>query len=532
MSLREWIGKSGIVLRGAKYSTKGHEYLNTIIDDDHPWQIYMKGAQVAMSTTMLIKTLYVAEHLGKKAVYYFQNDGQVSDFSNDRCQTMLDETPYLASRVRSTNNVGLKQIGPGALYLRGLFTLSQVKSIDCDMVITDETDECKEALIDYAVDRMMHSDLQWFASLSQPSFPGYGIDKQFKQTDQRYWNLICPSCGKYNCLELDFPENFLAIPDSKKRTFPDGATHYRGCKSCEAKLQMSQGEWVALRPDRKDKRGYHLSQLYTQIKPPNLPNIATKIMKEWEDYKVGHNKIARFTVSVLGFPYGGGNARVDEKLLDFIEGDHGFSYRETGAYMGVDQGDQLHIAIGIISGSFFKWVHFEETDDWNKLDELMIRFGVSYAVVDAMPNKWPAKQFCSRFPKQASIQYFQGKELKKGTELLSGTLEIPSVSVDRTSSLDSMIDRMEQGLVMLPNRKECRGTNLAALERSRYHCKQLIAKEEMTNSGVMRRVFIGGQGIENHFAMAMNSSLIAAYELGYGAAAPMIVPVFRKFGTA
>jgi hypothetical protein len=95
-----------------------------------------------------------------------------------------------------------------------------------------------------------------------------------------------------------------------------------------------------------------------------------------------------------------------------------------------------------------------------------------------------------------------------------------------------MIDRMEQGLVMFPNRKECRGTNLTALERSRYHCKQLIAKEEMTNSGVMRRVFIGGQGIENHFAMAMNSSLIAAYELGYGAAAPMIVPVFRKFGTA
>ena len=216
-------------------------------------------------------------------------------------------------------------------------------------------------------------------------------------------------------------------------------------------------------------------------------------MKEWEDYKVGHNKIALFTVSVLGFPYGGGNARVDEKLLDFIEGDHGFSYRETGAYMGVDQGDQLHIAIGIISGSFFKWVYFEETDDWNKLDELMIRFGVSYAVVDAMPNKRPAKQFCSRFPKQASIQYFQGKELKKGTELLSGTLEIPTVSVDRTSSLDSMIDRMEQGLVMFPNRKECRGTNLAALERSRYHCKQLIAKEEMTNSGVMRRVFMGGK---------------------------------------
>ena len=57
---------------------------------------------------------------------------------------MLDETPYLASRVRSTNNVFLKQVGPGALYLRGLYTLSQVKTIDCDKVVTDETDECKD----------------------------------------------------------------------------------------------------------------------------------------------------------------------------------------------------------------------------------------------------------------------------------------------------------------------------------------------------------------------------------------------------
>jgi len=200
--------------------------------------------------------------------------------------------------------------------------------------------------------------------------------------------------------------------------------------------------------------------------------------------------------------------------------------------MGVDQGDQLHISVGIISGKFFKWVHFEETDNWNRLDELMVQFGVSYAVVDAMPNKWPAKQFCSRFPRQASIQYFQGRQLKLGTELLSGNIEIPVVNVDRTSSLDSMIDRMEQGVVMLPGRKECRGTSLTALERVRYHCKQLIAKEEMTNSGVMRRVFIGGQGIENHFAMAMNSCLIAAYELGRKGAAPMVMPVFRKFATA
>ena len=98
----------------------------------------------------------------------------------------------------------------------------------------------------------------------------------------------------------------------------------------------------------------------------------------------------------------------------------GFSYKETGSYMGVDQGDQLHISVGIISGKFFKWVHFEETDNWNRLDELMVQFGVSYAVVDAMPTSGPPSNSAHVFPRKPQFNIFRGKQLKLGTELLSG----------------------------------------------------------------------------------------------------------------
>ena len=104
MSLREWISKVGVVLRGAKYTTKGHEYLDDIIDDDHPWQVFMKGAQVAMSTTMLIKPLYISEHLGKKPFTIFRmiNRFRIFQMTDARQCLMKHLTWRLVSEARTT----------------------------------------------------------------------------------------------------------------------------------------------------------------------------------------------------------------------------------------------------------------------------------------------------------------------------------------------------------------------------------------------------------------------------------------------
>ncbi len=117
----EWIRFAKIMVRGGTYRTEGgHEYLEQIIKDDHPDQVFMKAAQVAISTWMLIKSLYVAEHLGMKSLYFFQDDDAVSDFSNDRCLPMLRDSPYLRTRTGDISNVKLKEVGPGKLFFRGL----------------------------------------------------------------------------------------------------------------------------------------------------------------------------------------------------------------------------------------------------------------------------------------------------------------------------------------------------------------------------------------------------------------------------
>ena len=522
--LREWIARAGITLKSQPYSTKGHEYLDQILDDRSPYQVFRKGAQVGISTTMLLKSLWISDCLARKCVYYFQDDNAVSDFSNDRCQPMIEASAYLAGRLRTTNNVQLKQIGPGSLYFRGLFSKGKVKSIDADAIFLDELDEAKPANVAFAIDRLMHSDLGWVTSLSQPSYPGVGIDAEFADTDQLFWHLKCPNCGEWNCLDLSFPKNFIAISESKKKSFPDGATHYRGCTKCETKLDMSKGTWIAKHPGRR-KRGYHLSQLFSQIRPPAYPNKSTEIMREYSEMRRSTLKYERFTVSVLGWPFAGGNARITDEVLDWCEGEHGFSNSEFDAFLGVDQGDTLTITVGMISGDRFMVIHVEETEQWDRLDYLMDKFGVRFAVIDALPNKHSAKSFAARHPGRVAIQYFQGKEYKTGFELFENKINVQTVLVDRTTSIDSMVDKFEAGKIVLPNRRRASGKNLQALEDFRRHCRNLVAKIEETPSGMLRKTYLSGR-IENHYGMSLNSALVAGFELGMGSSGPMVMPVF------
>lgn len=522
---RDWISMAQIYLRGKKYSTEKHEYLDKIIDDSHPDQTFEKSAQVGISTLVLMKAIYVAEHLDKKSIYFFQDDSAVSDFSNDRCQPMIESSPYLSSVATGISNVSLKQIKNGTLYFRGLFSKGKAKSVDADAIFLDELDEAKKDNIQFALDRLLHSDLQWVHALSQPSFPGEGIDERFNDSDQHYWLLKCPKCGKHNSLESDFPLNFLPIPASRKKSFHESATHYRGCRYCQARLNMAAGEWVARHPGRM-KRGYHLSYLYTQVYPKTIPSIATKIMAEYEDSRRSQSKLARFTISVIGYPYAGGNARITDQLLDECEGGYATEGGAIGAYMGVDQGDVLTVAVGIISGGTIKFVHFEETSVWGRLDYLMQQFGVTKCVIDAMPNKHSAKVFAAKYPNRAAIQYFGTRTLKIDKEMLENRIAVDVVHVDRTDTLDAMQDRMEAGLLEIPSRRKCDNASLAVVENVRRHLKNLVSRVEESNVGVLKRVYIGGKGVENHYAMAMNSACIAAFDLGRHGAPPMVIPIF------
>ena len=193
--------------------------------------------------------------------------------------------------------------------------------------------------------------------------------------------------------------------------------------------------------------------------------------------------------------------------------------------MGVDQGDTLTITIGLASLDRLFVVHLEETEMWDRLDFLMDQFGIRYCVIDALPNKHSAKSFAAKYPGRVAIQYFQGKEYKTNFELFENKINVQTVQVDRTTSIDSMIDRFEQGKIVIPNRRKVEGKALQSLEDFRRHCKNLVAKIEETPLGTLKKTYLSGR-VENHYGMSLNSCVISAFELGMGNSGPMVMPVF------
>jgi len=242
MTLLVWIDKRDVHIKTPggynRFSFKGHEYLEEIYKKQHSDEVIEKAAQVGISTYFLLKAFWLCDTCHAKVIYYFPTDSDVSDFSNDRAKPMIEGNEYLSSKMSEIDNVGLKQIGDSSIYFRGMFSKTRVKSVDADYIILDELDEAKQDHKEFARDRILHSALCWMAQLSQPSIPDYGIDAEFKLSDQRFWHLKCPSCGHWNCLEETFPECFFERKPSDPK-YP-AEKYYRGCIKCAAELDMSR----------------------------------------------------------------------------------------------------------------------------------------------------------------------------------------------------------------------------------------------------------------------------------------------------
>ena len=100
----------------------------------------------------------------------------------------------------------------------------------------------------------------------------------------------------------------------------------------------SNGEWVPKYPSHTETRGYHLSGLVSVLQ------TADKIMFTHQRARTTPQKLRVYN-SILGFPYAGDLQPITDKVLDICERNYGFKSKGNYTFMGVDQGDVLHITI-------------------------------------------------------------------------------------------------------------------------------------------------------------------------------------------
>ncbi|KKL92998.1 hypothetical protein LCGC14_1879070, partial [marine sediment metagenome] len=395
LSFPDWCLRTTV--DGHPFTFKRREYLWEPYHDDHPWQVCQKSTQMGETIRAVLRAIYKMIVLEFRSVlYYFPTDNEIKRFSKGRAKPLIMENPHIAKYITSVDEVHLKQFGKCLLYLLGMGTALTVKSIPANMVLLDEYDEANQEAFEKILERLggqMEDEAPIFVHLfSNPTLPDYGVTLEFESTDQKFFKLICPACGRYNCLEDMWMDWAGGGSKPLLIELKDGRT-IRACGKCQGELNPAKGKWVAKRPSITEKRGYHYTQLWSQTQWHRPANILDKYYKA-----IAKGSLQTFINMTIGLGYIEAENRLSIEEVLAMCGNMGIaSSSRTPGFMGIDQGKGLHVTIGNkLPGQCAEITHIGEYLHWEQLDGLMKDFNIIRCVVDAKPEIRNARAFSER----------------------------------------------------------------------------------------------------------------------------------------
>jgi hypothetical protein len=497
----QWVENSHIIVDGTPFTYEKHEYLRDVYRDNHPFTVDMKSTQMCLTTRAMLRVVYNARFRNLRGILYlFPSRTDVSDFSKGRIDPLVEEnSDTIGQWIQDTNATNIKRIWNAFLYLRGMKSRVGLKSVPADFIVYDELDEAPQNAVDMADERMSHSVFKEKAMLSNPTLPDYGIHKHFLLSDQKYWLLKCKKCNEYTDVVGTFPTS------PEKGSGP--LVEHRGkiillCQHCrDNALDPAVGQWVAKKPNVKERSGRQFSQLYSQINPlprPENPKPETRLEEIDRIFRTTSN-LKDFYNLKIGIPYIEAENRLSiEEVLDLC-GDEGIASSETApCFMGVDQGKGLHVVIGKDKESKDgQIIHLEVYKDWSELDGLMKNFNVTRCVVDAQPEMRNARAFAERFKGRVFLNFY--REHQKGHyKWDEGDL---TVTCNRTESLDASHNEIKFERIILPRKSSIVQTFAEHL----HNIGKKLEEDEETGSKHYIYVKLG----EDHFRHAYNYECMA-----------------------
>ena len=488
--LAEWAVRR-IRLDGKPFSFEGHAYLRELYEDTGAHVCLVKAAQVGGSIWGILRSLHACIS-GLNVGYLFPTRTDVIEFSKSRVGPLIEDNAFLAKLLRDTDTAGLKRIGAGYLYLRGMQSPVGLKSVPLDMLVFDELDEATPDAKTRARERLSHSDYKRILELSNPSLPGYGIDEVFQRSDQRHWHIRCESCREWTAPDLVFP---MRLGEEVRiiRRRPNGKA-YLACPRCEAPLNPEQGEWIANFPDRLI-HGYRISQLFSSKIDP------TEILDEYERTHFPD----RFYNLKIGIPWADLERRLDIMSVLSLCTDKPMADRSEGpCAMGVDTGKDLHVVI--LRGDLDDierqhLIHLAVCHEFSELDTLMERFSVAICVIDGLPETHATREFAARHAGRVYLNFFN--ENQRGMPRWNS--EERTVQENRTEALDASRAAVRERKLVLPRRVPL------VEEFARHMAADAKILDEDEETGAQKFSYIRTSA--DHFSLAFTYAWLAAWRL-------------------
>jgi hypothetical protein len=495
----EWV--KGLTLGSRPFQVEGHEYELDMLTEGAPRQCYKKGAQVGITETQVLKTMYglIFARYPQGVLYLFPTVNDVTDFSRGRFGPLLADNPEIENQVSSTDAVSVKRIRRSMLYLRGARatgriegvkrTSSQLKSVPVDRVVFDEVDEMESAMVDLALERMAHSTIKEEAYLSTPSIPDFGVDRLYNQSDQRVWSIKCEHCGSETVLEIEFPNCLLELQDGRV---------IRGCKKCKKEIFPRNGRWVPQYPERsKDMVGWWISQLNSVYVDPR------KILRTFNDPP--NRNLAEVYNSKLAMAYISAENRLTVSDVYSCCGQEAMQTQDRGpCALGADIGKVIHVVVGHkLREGVLQICYLARVSSFNDVHDIARRFNVKRAVIDIEPETRKAREFQAGEPYEVFLCDYltnPGAEIKWDRE-------DKTIKIYRSECCDITHDLIARGgQLILPRRCE----EVEIFAKQACNIAKVLEEDPETGSRGYRYRKLG----EDHFFHAMGYFHLAARHIG------------------
>jgi hypothetical protein len=411
-------------------------------------QVYMKAAQVGISTAAIRWVLFHADVLARTALYTFPTEKELGDFSRKRIRPVLRASEYLRDRMPADaiDNVMQKQIGAGWVQFRG--TNKPIDAIDADVMVMDEYDSSDQANLEASERRVTGPfSAGLLRRVGVPSIPGFGIAKAYENSDQRVWTVRCDGCAKFNPMRgIDAFEHNIGREELVVV-----------CRHCRRPLDVRAGEWVAAYPDR-DVKGYHLPKLI-------VPGVDVRRLVA-NSQKTRPDQRQAFMNRDLGEAYSPAEGRVSlEQVRACVDPDARLEetlYSDQLVTMGIDVASSRAFNVVIeasVDDERGRKVFVGEVEDqpggrtaFEELCRLMGAYGVRIACIDHAPEGRLAQAFAEAFPGRVfRVAYF---EPKAGHQRSPDVWHIDDaehyVALWRTRAIDATLERFRHQRIVLP----------------------------------------------------------------------------------
>lgn len=439
--------------------------------------VIQAGVQTGKSELMIAYQLWRSGWRGEIATYVMPTTSIRNRFVQNRIDPLLRDVPDYRERTprgddetTGVDNLTSKRFGAGTLMFLSAKTPTDWVEFSTDLMVIDEYDKCDPTHLAKARDRLSSSHRPQLIRVGNPTIPGRGIADLFSQTDRRRFHLKCPHCNHWQPIDwftsvVEQDDGGAWVPRDRKRyrqILAGIETDIRPvCGGCRDPYPRAvQGAWVAERPVSGQGRGYRKSQLVILDRP------LWSFFVEWVTAQTNPEALERFYNSVLGAAYEPHGQRITQRDLDqaAIEPPGIGAPAPDGldkevVVAGIDVGAVLNVTISKL--------HTHDDDalarrglwvgactSFVELQDLMVRYHVDTAVIDAMPETKKAAEF-RQWGMDNGVRIWLCRfntTPRTGTEWCGLVLkeQEQEVRVNRTGLLDATMSELRSGLRTLP----------------------------------------------------------------------------------